>query len=369
MKIVDRYVARNFLFSFVTVLIGFLGLAVVIDASMNLDEFMEKVPGDLSPMGRALRLVALLGNWYAIRVLLFFKLLAPIIIVVSAVVTVVALKRRNEFVPLLASGVSVYRALWPVLALAFLVSGLGLANQELVLPRLAYRLVRKPDDPQGRKPQRVETGFVDAEGNRISADTYVAHTRTLNKVVIYTTPTGKGRAVISAQRAVWVEEEKAWRLEEGQRQPFDAEGVPLKVEEFGPGKPVPFLLFRTSLSPDDVDRPNHWIQLCRAADLKRRILLRAGAPALRVELHSRYVLPLHALVLLLLGLPLVLMQESRSVIVGLGIALVICLTYLGVQFVSEQMGSNGRLDPILAVWLPIFIFGPVAIVLFDSIRT
>jgi len=368
-KTIDRYVVRNFLFSYLVVLMGFLGLAVIIDASMNVDEFMEDVPADLRALGRAARLLGVMGNWYAVRVLLFFQLLMPIITVVAAVVTVVTMKRRNEFVPLLASGVSVYRALWPVMVLALLASGLGMLNQEAILPRMAHRLVRRPDDPQGRRPQRVETGFIDAAGNHISADTYVAFSRTLGTVSIYGPLTPTGRITIAADHAVWDEQRQGWLLDRGHIHRFDPSDAALPMEAFGPDLPTPAFFFETSLRPAEVDRPKHMIQLSGAGDLARRIVLRPEVRSLRVELHSRYVVPLHAIILLLLGLPLVLMQESKSVIVGLGIALVICLTYLGVQFVSEQMGSSGRLDPILAVWLPIFIFGPVAILLFDGIRT
>ena len=368
-KTIDRYVVRNFLFSYLVVLIGFLALAVVIDASMNLDEFMERIPGDLPALKRVTSLMGMMGNWYAVRVLLFFQLLMPIITVVAAVVTVVMMKRRNEFVPLLASGVSVYRALWPVVFLTLLASGMGLANQELVLPRVAHRLVRRPDDPLGREAEAVGGGYTDQAGNRISADTYVPFTKILNKVVINGPPSEAGRMRIFADQAVWNEPRQAWLLTSGKIQRFDQRDVGRPVEKFGPDQPKAAFFFETSLRPADVDRPKHWIQLSAQSELRRRILLRPEVPALRVELHRRYVIPLHAIVLLLLGLPLVLMQESKSVIVGLGVALVICLTYLGVQFVSEQMGSSGRLAPPLAVWLPIFLFGPVAIVLFDSIRT
>ena len=371
MKTIDRYVCRNFLFSYLVVLVGFLGLAIVIDASMKLDEFLELVPKGLSAPARAGRLLAVMGNWYLVQVPLFFRLLMPIITVLAAVVTVVVMKRRNEFVPLMASGVSVYRALGPVVVLALVMSLLGAVNQEVMLPRLAHRLLRAPDDPRGERPQKLATGFVDAQEHGISAESYTPARRTLNKVHIQgPAPDGApGEATIAAERAVWVDAERAWRLEDGWIvRAASPDTQPVK-ETFGAGERRKSLLFRTSLRPEDVDRPIAWVSLASASELIDRLNARPDKQRLRVELHSRYVVPLNAIILLLLGLPLVLMQESRSVIVGLGMGLLICLAYLGVQFVSQQLGTTGRIAPALAVWLPIFIFGPVAIILFDSIRT
>ena len=369
MKTIDRYIARNFLFSYLVVLVGLVGLAIIIDASNNLDEFMELVPADLSALARAGRLLGIMGNWYGVHVLLFFQMLMPIITVVAAVVTVVMMKRRNELVPLLASGVSVYRALWPLILLALMASGVDIANRELVLPRVAHRLVRRPDDPHGHRPQRLYKGFTDAAGNRITASSYLPSERTLENVVINGPRTEGGRMTIFAERAIWNEPRRAWLLKSGRIQRTGAEERVDTLQEFGPDKPKPSFFFETSLRPADVDQPIQWIQFSAAGELRRRIALRPDLRLLRVELHGRYVLPLHAVILLLLGLPLVLMQESKSVIVGLGIAMVICLAYLGVKMICEHMGSDGDLEPILAVWLPIFIFGPVAIVLFDSVRT
>lgn len=371
MKTIDRYVARGFLFAYFVVLVAFLGLAVAIDASINLDEFMELVPGGESALTRARHLLAIMGNWYAVQVPFFFQMLMPIITVVAAVVTVVTLKRRNELVPLLASGVSVYRALWPIMALALLASGLGLANQEVLLPRLAYRLVRRPDDPHGLRPQRISTGFfTDADGNLISATEFVPASQILRMVHVDGSRSKSGRVhTIFAEEGRWGEAPGVLRLTRGWIQRIGPDGALLPRQAFGPDEALPCYDFETSLQPSDIDRPTRWARLSTSADLIARLRLRPDKDRLRVELHSRYVIPLHAVILLMLGLPLVLMQESKSVIVGLGIALVICLAYLGVQFVAEQMGASGRVAPILAVWLPIFIFGPVAILLFDGIRT
>ncbi len=371
MKTIDRYVCRNFLFSYLVVLAGFLGLAIVIDASMKLDEFLELVPANLTAPARVGRLLAVMGNWYLVQVPLFFRLLMPIITVLAAVVTVVMMKRRNEFVPLMASGVSVYRALGPVVVLALVMSFLGAANQEVLLPRLAHRLLRAPDDPRGERPAKLAQAYSDSQERGISAESYTPATRTLNRVHIQgpALDGARGDVTIAAERAVWLDTERAWRLEDGWMvRAAGTETQPVK-ELFGPGQRMPSLLFCTSLRPEDVDRPTAWVALASAADLMERLSARPDKQRLRVELHSRYVVPLNAIILLLLGLPLILMQESKSVIVGLGMGLLICLAYLGVQFVSQQMGTSGRIAPALAVWLPIFIFGPVAIILFDSIRT
>jgi lipopolysaccharide export system permease protein len=375
-KTIDRYVCVNFLFSYAAVLAAFLGLAVVIDASMKLGDFLDQVPKDLPTLSRLGRVATVLFYWYSAQVPLYFRFLMPVITVVSAVVTVVMMKRRNEFVPLLASGVSVYRALGPLMVLALLVSFLGALNQEFLLPGLANRIVRSPSDPHGRKPRPVNQVLLDTAGRQVTADKYLPAEQTMLKVHIDGPPpagaTSRPASVahVFAEEARWDPVCRAWRLSHGWTEPRDPQtGALLPREPFGPGRPTPSLLFSTSIRPGDVDKPAAIIPMASRGELLDRLRVRPDQPRLRVELHGRLVGPLHAVILLLLGLPLVLLQESRSVIVGIMISVVICLTYLGVQFVSEQLGSTGTLSPVLAVWLPIFVFGPVAAILFDSVKT
>jgi lipopolysaccharide export LptBFGC system permease protein LptF len=74
-------------------------------------------------------------------------------------------------------------------------------------------------------------------------------------------------------------------------------------------------------------------------------------------------------VLLFVGLPLLLRHERGKGLEGLAKSLLLCVFFFGVDFVFRSLGIQGALDPVLASWAPILIFGSLGVVLYDSMRT
>src|SRR4029079_16317673 len=67
------------------------------------------------------------------------------------VFTVAMMQRNNEHLPLLAAGVPTQRIVAPILCCAFVMLGLQVANQELLIPRIAGKLNHERRDPEGDK--------------------------------------------------------------------------------------------------------------------------------------------------------------------------------------------------------------------------
>ena len=138
MKTLDRYVAKNFIIGYIISLMVLVGLRVVIDLFVNLDEFAENT----NPVANVL-------SYYAVQSTLYFRDFAGMITVVAAVFSLGKMTRNNELIAVMASGVSLKRVIAPIVFLAILFSGLLVVDQELVIPRLANRLVRSHDDISG----------------------------------------------------------------------------------------------------------------------------------------------------------------------------------------------------------------------------
>ncbi|MBI4580265.1 MAG: hypothetical protein HY718_11220, partial [Planctomycetes bacterium] len=47
----------------------------------------------------------------------------------------------------------------------------------------------------------------------------------------------------------------------------------------------------------------------------------------------------------------------------------VCTAAFLVTFVGQQLVGAGSFSPALPAWLPIFIFGPVAALLLDNVKT
>src|SRR5690606_27098592 len=83
-------------------------------------------------------------------------------VLLAAMFTVAWAQRNNELLPMLSAGVSTHRFVRPVLVGSALMLAVGVANQELLVPRVADRLMANRDDPVGEKQVEIRGAFADS---------------------------------------------------------------------------------------------------------------------------------------------------------------------------------------------------------------
>src|SRR5215471_17796754 len=122
-KLIDRLLIRNYVKSYVFCLVSLLGLYIVVDLFMNIDDFLR----DRHELGATLKHI---GLYYARQSTFIFDRLSEAIVLLAAMFTVAWVQRNNELLPLLSAGISTRRMVRPVLLSACLMLGLSVLNQE-----------------------------------------------------------------------------------------------------------------------------------------------------------------------------------------------------------------------------------------------
>src|SRR3989440_2623454 len=150
MTILDRSLFRAYLQAYLICLVSLLSLYVVVDLFMNLEDFAHH------GLEAVLRHVL---TYYGYKVIQIFDRLSEPIVLLAAMFTVAWVQRNNELLPLLSAGVPTRRVFRPVLLGAALTVGLGVVNQEVVIPRAADGLMARRDDPDGSKVLEVQGAF------------------------------------------------------------------------------------------------------------------------------------------------------------------------------------------------------------------
>jgi lipopolysaccharide export LptBFGC system permease protein LptF len=464
MKILDRYVVRHFLVSAGLWFVVLMALRVVTDLFVNIDEFAEA-----PTLGDMLHDI---GLYYGVHSLAYFTELGGIIVIAAAAFTLARMNHTNELTAMLASGVSLHRVVWPIVLLSMALSGLIMLDQELVLPRLADRLVQARDDVRGEEQFDVRL-IADGKGNVWYAHAFDPDTSRMTRPVVlvrrdnyellasafgvraapvgedgsgadgwqmsnarlvragpaatswHNTPdtdtvwTSRGPESIlrrAGQDAsagdVWVEKVKvtdpryglvieASRLVPGPPAPdaprtgtlveprftyradagggkvktlgeFRADSAVWQVAEGGRGcwkLDGGRLVLPSDLSPQDLvlRRSRRWLQYMSISQLTDLLKLPhvPNRAAARLTRHIRVTEPINNLIMLLLGLPFILSRE-RNIKAAAGLCLLLVLTFYA--FVHMCRNITG-LPPEWAAWLPILLFGPVAVVMFDSVKT
>ena len=132
-----------------------------------------------------------------------------------------------------------------------------------------------------------------------------------------------------------------------------------------------YFLKTTDVDLDMVIRVKNWFMFLPTWRLLKE-LDRPGNPqhaSLAVLFHSRLVRPLIGIILVLLGLSVILRDQNRNVFISTGLCLMLVVVFFMTIFACQFLGKDDYISPALSAWLPVIIFGPFALVMYDAVHT
>jgi lipopolysaccharide export system permease protein len=89
--------------------------------------------------------------------------------------------------------------------------------------------------------------------------------------------------------------------------------------------------------------------------------------AAQANLHFRLVEVLMMLLLPLLGVALAVPPKRSSSSLGIFIAIVMVVTYHKINQYAEQAGAQGRIDPVIALWVPFLLLVALIVWMYRTI--
>jgi lipopolysaccharide export system permease protein len=366
-KLLDRLLIFSYVKAYVICLVSMLGLYIVVDLFMNLEDFAQNQTGLLSVLLQ-------IGRYYGVRVTQIFDRLCEAIVLLAATFTVAWIQRNNEILPLLSAGVSTRRVVRPVLLSASVLLGLSVVNQECVIPRVGSALLQSRDDPEGKRDVVVQGAFeptgIHIEGLTASrADLTV---REFNCVIPETITQGN-LINLHAKEGRYIPRGPGprtggWLLTDAQPAQLPDWARAEMLEAIDDGK---YFLKTQDVDFDGLVRPRNWFLFASTGRLYQE-LQRADSSRLAgmaVVFHMRLTRPILGLFLVFMGLSVILRDQNRNVFISAGLCLLLCGLFFATSFLCKHLGDNEFLSPALAAWMPVLIFGPVSFVLFDAIHT
>jgi lipopolysaccharide export system permease protein len=377
MWIIDRYLLRQFLKTFVICYLSLTGLYIVFDAFTHLDEFLN-----YSERGGGL--LRLMASFYAYQSILFFELTSGLLTLVAATFTLAWIQRHNELTALMSAGISRIRVVVPVISAAVVIALLATANRELVIPRIRDELARQPSNLLRDQGQRLQPQY-DNETDVLIRGKSVYGDRQRIEQPDFLLPerlTQYGHK-LAAENAFYQPPEDnrpGGYLLENVQQPRDLSTRPslrlgdrlvlITPRDAAWLKPNQCFLV-SDVSFEQLAEDQAYRKYSSTAQLIRG--LRSGSldyrADLRVAIHARMVQPLLDVTLLFLGLPLVVSRESRNVFLAIGMCIGVVTLFLLVVIGFQHLGAMYVLvSPALAAWAPLMLFVPAAVWLAESMR-
>ncbi|OQY08071.1 MAG: hypothetical protein B6I25_00210 [Planctomycetales bacterium 4572_13] len=382
MKILDRYIAKNFLYGYFISLFVMIGMFLTIDLFMNLDEFAELL-GMEDATGHEMTMMDVMMNvvrFYGIRCALWYKDMAGMIIVIAAVFSLTRMTRSNELVAVMASGMSLKRILAPILLLSVFLTGLMVADQEFLIPKYAYELTREHDELSYENAYDI--WFVgDDRGSLFCSQEYDEKTKTLDEpfIIIREPVDGSGdiyrvTGKIRAASAVYDAQRGGWVLTGGQQMLLG--GGDTELTEGRQSKSIDF--YKSNLTAGDIpirkrEGFKSLLSLRQLTELENNTGVRTtDMAALALQKHSRVTKPIINLIMLMVALPVLVCRDPKAMKTAVLISFLTTLSCFLVVFVCDLFATEvflGQIRPAIWAWTPIFIFFPVALIEIDSMRT
>ncbi len=352
---IDKYIVKSFVPTFIICMFAICGIYIVVDVIQKIDDFIE--------MGAKAFTMAM--HYYGLMVPVFIVQLFPAITLISVSLVLVRFVKNNEILAMQVAGINLYRIMLPIFVLSVFLSLLAVVNQELVIPKFAEEL-EKVEQTTFENKEKSNILVEDEEGLMLFRAWIlnVAEESLKSVFIIGKYKNGKKKFTISAERGKWTDDNN-WLLFNVVRHNYDESGnwiVPaLQMDNYS---------LETTLSPVQLSKVDINPALRSFEELKELRRKEPENPRYGVMFHSRVAYPLTNFILLFLGIPVVVGFErmSKNIFLRVGISILICCAFFVLSYICVNLGNMGILQPILAAWLPVIIFGCLGLILFDGMR-
>jgi LPS export ABC transporter permease LptG len=355
MKLLDRYVIRNFVQVYVYCIAGFTSIWLIFDVSDNISSFIDNhIP------------LSLVVRYYATQIPQVFIILLPVALLLSLLFALGRMSRANEIVSMLTAGVSLPRVLVPLIGIGLLTVAASMALNYSLAPHA--ELARKVFLSESRsRPARNIQGQVFR--NRTDLRTWFIQNFRLgdnmfNNVQVLQQD-ANDNIVMSyvAGRAYYRPQTKTWDLENVRLAYYDATGNITK-EDFLPTLTIehwtetPFRLSSANVQAESLSVPELAEYLHFNADFPPTLL----AP-FRTHFHYRLALPWTCLVVVCIAAPLGIGYSRRGVLSSVAAAVILVFSNNFLVHLFLALGEGDRVPGWVAAWTPNILFAAIGLYL------
>ena len=378
MRLLDRYLLREFLIPLGFCLGGFLVLWIAFDLFGQLHWLQEQGLSVLE-----------IGEYYCFKSPEFLILVLPVALLLAMLYTLTNHARHNEITAIRAAGVSLARLSLPYLAVGIFSSGLLFALDEFCVPRttdIADRLfVRRGQlKLQGaqRRPVKGLVFFKVISANEKRhwfIGTYNQQTGEMSRPHLdWDLPDHMSRS-IDAERAIYTN--GVWTFFQVQefRKYSTTNALPQKmppasVLAFPEFSETPEMIrseiiindkysFQSATHSADIPVSQIFDYLRLHPEPSDKI-----RPWIYTKLQGRFAGPCACLVVVLVAIPFGAASGRRNVYGGVAASILIFFTYYIVQQMGFSFGETGKVPPWLGAWLPNLFFAVGSLWMIAKVR-
>ncbi|MEO7984491.1 MAG: LptF/LptG family permease [Bacteroidota bacterium] len=356
MKKIDWYILKKFLITFIFCLLMFTVIAVAVDSSEKMDDFVK---ANMSTR-------QVITQYYLGFVPYIWSLLFPLFVFIAVIFFTSKMAVRSEIIAVLASGTSYNRFLRAYIIGGVLLASLLWVGSRYWIPKA--NLIRS--NFQSKYVDRNDPTKMSNYGScqscfylRIDSNTFIGirdfdtSNKTARGFFLERIKDNKVIYNLRAETMVWDTAIKKWQLTNAAERFIDSMGERMTLH--------PKLAFVLNLRPGELRKDFYMkdkLTTPELVDFIQREELRGteGLNTLKVERYRRTATPVAVLLLTIIG-AVISSRRSRG---GSGMHMALGITIAAMFILADRFSTvfatKGNFPPMLAAWLPDIAFAGVA---------
>lgn len=350
MKKLDLYIIRKFLGTFFYAIALLAVIIIIFDISEKIDDFLEKKPP----------LSAIIFQYYANFIPYFINLFSALFTFIAVIFFTSKLAANTEIIAILNSGVSFKRLLRPYMLSALFLALLSFGLTNFVIPKTSKNMQNFQKTYLKSQKNNNETNIHMQISPKVFAyvETFDAKSQKGFRFSLEKFNDSTMIEKLTSDNIQWDSISGMWKLENWSKRIIKDKG-----EILTRGATMDTLL---NMTPGDftIDVEDAmYMDYRELRDFIEMEKLRGSSNLLKfqIEKHKRIAFPFATIVLTLIGVSLSSRKARGGIGFNLGVGITICFAFILFMQVTTVFATFGNLPPIIAVWIPNFLFGILAL--------
>ncbi len=350
-KILDLYIIRKFLGTFIFSIALIMMVVVVFDVSEKLGDFMD----------RKAPFKAIVFDYYLNFIPYFANLFSPLFVFISVIYFTSRMSTRTEFVAILSSGVSFNRIVFvPYMISAGFIAAASLYLNHFVIPQATQERLEFEDmyvynsrrNEEKNIHRQIQPGTV-IYFSIYEADRDIGHQFSIDKF-----ENEKRVWHLRSDYVQWDTLKGKWSIHNYFIREID--GMNEKIRT---GHMLDTLM---NFRPDDFEKRITDADMMTTPELnvfieEEKVKGSQEIDKYLIKKHERTSMPFAAFILTLIGVSLASRKVRGGIGLHLGLGIGICFTYIMFMQIFAQLSIKGGLEPAISVWIPNIVFLALAI--------
>ena len=359
MKLIDKYIMKNFLIPF------FLALLFVV-FMMHITELFDRISFFTSKnisLGQ-------IGLYFLYKTPFILLEMLPVAVLFSTVFSLATMSKNNELISIISTGVSFYRIVRTYVIMGLIIFILAVIWGDKVMPVSNVRAQKLNQKFRNFTENQINRNIqkYDRDNSLYFIDNFNYKTATMKKITIIKKNVKNDIEYrLDAKTGEWNFNKKKWVFHNGIIRYFSTNSSVLSTEKFETKelnlKMTPLDFKKENKNIDDMSIREAWKYIQR---LKNSGF---GYGEELVQFHWKFAFPFSVVIMILIGAPLSGYSKKNILISSFFYSFIFTFIYYLLLNMSLSFGKNEVLSPLVAAWLGNVVFSVFIVILFKSIRT